>query len=54
MENNDVTIHGSNFLQVSLLGLVKSVETSSTKISYVIDDMTGCIEAHTYTGTDVS
>ena len=36
------------------MGLVKKVETSSTKISYIIDDMTGCIEAHTYTGTDVS
>lgn len=40
--------------QVSIVGLVKKVETSSTKISYIIDDMTGCIEAHTYTGTDVS
>jgi len=37
---------------VSIVGLIKSVEDTSTKITYVMEDQTGSIEAICYIGSD--
>ena len=39
-------------MQVSVVGIIRAVETSTTKVSFIIDDHTATIEAINYVGTD--
>lgn len=39
-------MYGMSFGMVTLVGIVREIEHSSTKIKYVIEDFTGQIEAH--------
>ncbi|CAG7728368.1 unnamed protein product, partial [Allacma fusca] len=51
-QDDVMKIHDKEVPVITIVGLVKSVEHSSTKTSYVIDDQSGTIDAVTYVGTD--
>lgn len=49
---NEFTLFGMPFAMVSTVAIVRSIDHSSTKITYVLEDHTGQIEAHYWLETD--
>lgn len=44
--SNDFTMFGMTFSMVSIVAIVRNIDHSSTKITYMLEDHTGQIEAH--------
>lgn len=46
MQDTNISLYGMTFGMATIVGIVRNVEHSSTKITYTMEDSTGRIEAH--------
>lgn len=46
MPDSGIVLYGMTFGMVTIVGLVRAIEHSSTKVTYTLEDHTGRIEAH--------
>jgi len=51
-EEDTFKVEGIEGSVLTVVGLIRSVETSTTKIAMYLDDQTGTIECVNYVGTD--
>lgn len=51
-QEDTYSLEGFEAQVVTIVGLVRSVETTTTKMSMYIEDQTGTIECVNYVGTD--